>query len=84
MVTFSDFIHRLKSLNHLVQHNKLPQESTRRYILNDQNLFHFKQKGHAAKKLLRGMLAPRLPSRSNDASLADTWHLVYLLCSGLN
>ena len=25
-----------------------------------------------------------LASRSNDASLADTWHLVYLLCSGLN
>ena len=36
------------------------------------------------KKPLRGMLAPRLASRSNDASLADTWHLVYLLCSGLN
>ena len=55
-----------------------------RYISNDQNLFHFKQKGHAAKKPLRGMLAPRLASRSNDASLADTWRLVYLLCSGLN
>ena len=30
------------------------------------------------------MLAPRLASRSNDVSLADTWHLVYLLRSGLN
>ena len=55
-----------------------------RYISNDQNLFHFKQKGHVAKKRLRGRLAPRLASSSNDASLSDTWRLVYLLCSGLN
>ena len=55
-----------------------------RYILNDQNLFHFKRKCQVAKKQLRGRLAPRFALRSNDASLADTWRLVYLLCSGLN
>ena len=31
-----------------------------------------------------GRLLALIASRSNDASLADTWRLVYLLCSGLN
>ena len=73
---YVNYFLRVDELSHLL--------FLRRYISNDQNLFHFKQKGHAAKKRLRRMLAPRLASRSNDASLADTWHLVYLLCSGLN
>ena len=57
-----------------------------RYIWNDQNLFHFNQKGHVAKKKTVAWEVGFLPvaSCSNDASLADTGRLVYLLCSGLN
>ena len=52
-----------------------------RYISNGQNLFHFKQKGHAAKKPLRGMLAPRLLPRAQMTRLSrilGIWFTYYV------